>query len=541
MTIQPTYTGYVSSTEDALILFQATINGKLPAVSRRPQDRERTNLVQSGAVFVFNEHNSGIKRWTDGIAWSPSRILGNFLVYRQLEKPSTPGEKKKPNRFTSSTSSASSPNGGSPHRNSSKRASPYSPSAPDRFNSTVTGAAGFGDEKNNKFPISTLGCVNGSLLPIQITLPDQVHQQRGNTIYTITDNGNELHAERALVGSLVDSYSFKKNGLIKKTMSITVKGQLHHLVSYYNPEDVISGIFDTPSNNVYLKDIEISNEITQNQNFRFPLESGNDVPRNNINKTVPQRQLQNLHQMHQLHHTQSSVNNSELLLPHLSYLTGQPQPVENQPGYDLNYDMRNLRENDLNSTETPSFFRNGQSLANFSSMGPAPVAGYQNYGFHSSSNSQIQQRSQTHFLQPEYYSAVATSPATVGMTGTPDLRYQNDRFSDSSNVYLPSLPPLTQSYSVQGYNNTYSSAGGPNIASSEFSPQMTQQIQQVQPATQQHHMAESDPRRFPESTIVTNSQDLLLRPIVVTVQPPPPLQLQQPVGANFGYSHENNF
>lgn len=27
----------------------------------------------------------GIKRWTDGFLWSPSRILGNFLVYRELE------------------------------------------------------------------------------------------------------------------------------------------------------------------------------------------------------------------------------------------------------------------------------------------------------------------------------------------------------------------------------------------------------------------------------------------------------------------------
>lgn len=26
----------------------------------------------------------GIKRWTDGFLWSPSRILGNFLVYREL-------------------------------------------------------------------------------------------------------------------------------------------------------------------------------------------------------------------------------------------------------------------------------------------------------------------------------------------------------------------------------------------------------------------------------------------------------------------------
>lgn len=43
--------------------------------------------MQSGSVFVFDEHESGIKRWTDGLIWSPSRILGNFLIYRETHKP----------------------------------------------------------------------------------------------------------------------------------------------------------------------------------------------------------------------------------------------------------------------------------------------------------------------------------------------------------------------------------------------------------------------------------------------------------------------
>jgi hypothetical protein len=37
-------------------------------------------MITSGSVFVFDEDESGIKRWTDGFFWSPSRILGNFLV-----------------------------------------------------------------------------------------------------------------------------------------------------------------------------------------------------------------------------------------------------------------------------------------------------------------------------------------------------------------------------------------------------------------------------------------------------------------------------
>ncbi|KAG0192485.1 hypothetical protein DFQ28_008984 [Apophysomyces sp. BC1034] len=67
---------------DALLIFEACRRGILPKISRRLQERER-GTVQSGTIFVFDERESGIKRWTDGLSWSPSRILGNFLVYRE--------------------------------------------------------------------------------------------------------------------------------------------------------------------------------------------------------------------------------------------------------------------------------------------------------------------------------------------------------------------------------------------------------------------------------------------------------------------------
>ncbi|KAF8940490.1 hypothetical protein BGZ58_006162 [Dissophora ornata] len=59
------------------------------------------SLISPGSVFVFDEEESGICRWTDGRIWSPSRICGNFLVYRELfrkltsEKCLTPKEKAK--------------------------------------------------------------------------------------------------------------------------------------------------------------------------------------------------------------------------------------------------------------------------------------------------------------------------------------------------------------------------------------------------------------------------------------------------------------
>lgn len=78
---EPSFTGYISSTHDALIIFECVRRGIMPKIPRRLRDDER-QLVRSGSVFVFDERESGIKRWTDGLLWSPSRILWNFLVSR---------------------------------------------------------------------------------------------------------------------------------------------------------------------------------------------------------------------------------------------------------------------------------------------------------------------------------------------------------------------------------------------------------------------------------------------------------------------------
>lgn len=84
--VNPTYRGYIDSTADVLLILQAVLDGRLAAVGRRPYEIERPQLITSGNVFVFVEELSRIRRWTDGVRWSPSRILGKFLVYRELEK-----------------------------------------------------------------------------------------------------------------------------------------------------------------------------------------------------------------------------------------------------------------------------------------------------------------------------------------------------------------------------------------------------------------------------------------------------------------------
>jgi len=220
--LQPTFTGHVATTQDALLLFEACLQGHLSHVPRRPHDRERNTLIRSGCVFIYEENASGIKRWTDGVTWSPSRILGNFLVYRELDKPFPPGEKKramkKPNRRPSRP--------GEPYPRPDGSSEPYSPTTPQ--------SSSFGERTTSEM-------------------------------------------ERQLIGSLVDSYGFKHDGLVKKTMSVTVQGVTHHLVSYYNVNDVMASSLRTPSQTENLQYIRPRVELTHRQSFRAPLEEGDDL------------------------------------------------------------------------------------------------------------------------------------------------------------------------------------------------------------------------------------------------------------------------
>ncbi|KAK1487025.1 Gti1/Pac2 family protein [Colletotrichum tamarilloi] len=213
--LNPTFIGHVASTLDALVLFEACLSSALHHVPRRPHDRERQDLIKSGNVFIYEEHSSGIKRWTDGVAWSPSRILGNFLIYRELDRPFPPGEKK---------------------RAMKRNKKPTGVTKPEvARQGSVNGAA------------STMGMGDGS-------------------------QGGNKDAERALIGSLVDSYPFKENGLVKKTISVTYQGVPHHLVSYYNVEDVTEGKLMTPSKDHQLSTIIPRGELIMSQNFRAPID-----------------------------------------------------------------------------------------------------------------------------------------------------------------------------------------------------------------------------------------------------------------------------
>lgn len=79
-----TYNGHVRTPQDAIVLFEACRLGLLPRVQRRLSEKER-QLIKSGSVFVWDEREAGMRRWTDGKSWSASRVSGSFLCYREME------------------------------------------------------------------------------------------------------------------------------------------------------------------------------------------------------------------------------------------------------------------------------------------------------------------------------------------------------------------------------------------------------------------------------------------------------------------------
>lgn len=93
---RPTYIGLIKTPADAVILLSAcdlpTPATPMPQefipprrITRRLLDDERAVLIDSGSVFVWDEGEAGMRRWTDGRCWSASRVSGSFLTYRELE------------------------------------------------------------------------------------------------------------------------------------------------------------------------------------------------------------------------------------------------------------------------------------------------------------------------------------------------------------------------------------------------------------------------------------------------------------------------
>ncbi|KAF1974567.1 hypothetical protein BU23DRAFT_461471 [Bimuria novae-zelandiae CBS 107.79] len=227
---KPTWHGFLDTTKDAMTIVEAALQGRLGHISRRPHDKERAEMLTSGTVLVYEENASGIRRWTDAVHWSPSRVMNNCLIYRQLTRALKPEEKR----------SALNPSCGG-KRKRKESASPTVTKAGENVNNSE-------DEYDHPvFP----GAMPGDITPVDA--PEKVY---ANFAQTLTPD-----QQRRFCGSLIDSYEFKEGGLMKKTISVKYQGTNHHIISYYTLEDVVSGKLKRPCEDPNLRDIQPRPEL----------------------------------------------------------------------------------------------------------------------------------------------------------------------------------------------------------------------------------------------------------------------------------------
>lgn len=212
--------GFIGNTHDALIVFEACRRGLLPRATGRLSEAER-KAIKSGDIFVFNEEESQIKRWTDGKRWSPSRILNNFLIYREIK-------------------------------------------CDDNQEGGHAAAADSSKIENEDIdelaPVSSTGstaAVESSTATVSSPhmAPDSTNASR------VTDP-----KLRNITGGLELLPNRKEGGLIKKTISVAGL----HMISYYVAEEVIAGRLRQPGSIPELANIDISHPFLMAQFFRHP-------------------------------------------------------------------------------------------------------------------------------------------------------------------------------------------------------------------------------------------------------------------------------
>lgn len=277
--IFPTYNGYIANSNDALIVLQAVLNGVLKPVNRRPNESERSELIKSGNVFVFIEETSGIKRWTDGTSWSPSRILARFLIYRELSKNSSSNSatnlKQKDSKNPRDSKNSISKTQLSEIVNSNSNG--------DKNNNTNNNNNNNEINKLNSRTITAHALAGGDAIVNSITKKRSRSKSNGSISSDIS-NFSSIPSPKSSItnittsttntsissssSSTLDDNIYRSDGLIKKSMSLclfpnTQFRKTIHLVSYYRANDVLNNLLNNPTNDQLLKNVELSFELLE--------------------------------------------------------------------------------------------------------------------------------------------------------------------------------------------------------------------------------------------------------------------------------------
>lgn len=82
--LQPTFTGYIDSVDDAMTVIKACLQGHLRHLPRQLSHSERDRLIRSGSVFVYEAGCSGFTTWDDGMRWEPVHEHDGICIHRML-------------------------------------------------------------------------------------------------------------------------------------------------------------------------------------------------------------------------------------------------------------------------------------------------------------------------------------------------------------------------------------------------------------------------------------------------------------------------
>ena len=82
-TLQPTFVGHVANSEDALLVVEACLSGKMHHISRFPRQNELQGLVQSGNTFVYADVPTGKGDWDHGKNWMVLGREDGILIQRE--------------------------------------------------------------------------------------------------------------------------------------------------------------------------------------------------------------------------------------------------------------------------------------------------------------------------------------------------------------------------------------------------------------------------------------------------------------------------
>lgn len=247
------YYGYVETVEDAVMIVEACRFGRLLRVKRRLLEKER-QAIRSGSVFVFVERESGIRRWTDGKVWSPSRICGEFLIYRELEsRQPPPNRKPQPTQINWTEQVAKII--------AAKRAAAAKLSVDSATEEGTEGdetTVAEAEEPVAKVPKISDAAVDSAVASIRMALAASTAAQAAAASSSASASTSGENGQPSAAGSGGRAMVFKRDGLIKKTISLTVADETYHLICYFKDSNLGSELLHlTPSRMNAFKNLDV--------------------------------------------------------------------------------------------------------------------------------------------------------------------------------------------------------------------------------------------------------------------------------------------